>query len=328
MKVLIVCSGNVSDFIFKIHQAFIYEQIESLKKNFKVDYDTYFIKGKGILGYLWNLHKIKNKIKDFSPDIIHAHFGLSGLVSCLQKTVPVIVTFHGSDAYIYYVKLFSKLAANLSAYNIFVEEKLRNRINRHNKNVIVPCGIDLNVFYPMNKEIAREMLGLDNKNKNALFASGFDNPVKNYQLAKTAVANLNKDIKIIELKNKTREEVNLLLNACDLLILTSISEGSPQIIKEAMACNCPIVATDVGDVKEIIRDTEGCFLVSFKNKDKSKKTQSELIEETCQKIKEALRFAEQVGRTKGRARIIELGLDSETVAKKIFDVYKEVLEIK
>lgn len=328
MKVLIICSGNAENFNFKLHQSFIYEQIESLKHNFNIDYDTYFIKGKGILGYFSNLHNIKNKIKDFSPDILHAHFGLSGLVSCLQKTVPVIITFHGSDAYIYYVKLFSKIAANLSAYNIFVEKKLRNRINRHNKNVIVPCGIDLNVFYPMNKEIAREMIGLDNNTKYALFASGFDNPVKNYQLAKTAVTNLNKDITIIELKNKTRAEVNLSLNACDLLILTSISEGSPQIIKEAMACNCPIVATDVGDIKDIMGDTEGCYLISEKSNEKREMNNTNRIKETSEKVKEALKFAEQVGRTKGRTRIIELGLDSATVAKKIFDVYKEVLEIK
>ncbi|MBK7380894.1 MAG: glycosyltransferase [Ignavibacteriales bacterium] len=208
-------------------------------------------------------------------------------------------------------------------------------IKGHKNNAVIPCGLNLENFYPMNKNIAREMIGLSENKKYILFPSGFDNPVKNYPLAKKAVDNLNEEIEIIELKNKTREEVSLLLNACNLMLLTSFSEGSPQIIKEAMACNCPIVATDVGDIKEIIGDTEGCFLVSFKNKDsrrdgepKSKKTQSELIEETSQKIEEALKFAEQVGRTKGSTKIIELGLDSATVAKKIFDVYKEVLEIK
>ena len=78
------------------------------------------------------------------------------------------------------------------------------------------------------------------------------------------------------------------------MILTSFSEGSPQIIKESMACNCPIVSTDVGDVRDVIGETEGCYICSYDPKD------------VADKIKLALTYSEEKGRTNGRKRIIEL----------------------
>jgi len=123
MKVLIVCSGNGVNFDLQMHHAFIYEQVESLKQNFNVEYDTYLIKGKGVTGYLSNLPSLKKKIKSFVPDVVHAHYGLSGLLACLQIKVPVVITFHGSDAYIPFIKTLSKIAGRLSSFNIFVGEK-------------------------------------------------------------------------------------------------------------------------------------------------------------------------------------------------------------
>jgi glycosyltransferase involved in cell wall biosynthesis len=103
------------------------------------------------------------------------------------------------------------------------------------------------------------------------------------------------------------------MNASDVLILSSLHEGSPNVIKEAMACNCPIVTTNVGDVKWVLDNTDGCYISSFDPK------------EYVEKIKLALEFSEKNGRTKGRDRIIELGLDSVTIAKKIINVYQKVL---
>jgi len=109
------------------------------------------------------------------------------------------------------------------------------------------------------------------------------------------------------------KHVTAYLNAVDVLVLTSFSEGSPNVIKEAMACNCPIVATDVGDVREIIGDTEGCYIAGFDANDVAKKIQL------------ALQFGK---RTQGRNRLIELGLDSDTVAQKISSIYSNVLKNK
>jgi len=307
MKVLIVCSGNAENFDFKHHQAFVFEQIESIKKAFNIEYDTFFIKGKGITGYLNNIHVLRKKIKKFAPDIVHAHFGLSGLLACLQRKAPVIITFHGSDAYISKVKLLSKVAAGFSRFNIFVSDKIQNRIKGKSNFSIIPCGVNLDKFYPIDMKIAREKLDLENGRKYILFASSFSNSVKNSPLAFSAIGKLKMNAELIELKNRSRDEVNLLLNACNLLLLTSKTEGSPQIIKEAMACNCPIVATDVGDISDVIGKTEGCYLTSFEPDD------------VTDKVMLAIKFDK---RTNGREQIEHL--DNNIIVKKIFDIYQIV----
>jgi len=102
-------------------------------------------------------------------------------------------------------------------------------------------------------------------------------------------------------------------SASDVILLTSLWEGSPNVIKEAMACNCPIVTTDVGDVRWIIGDTEGCYIASLDPNDYSLK------------MKKALDFAQKSGKTNGRNRIIYLGLDADTIALRIIGVYEKVL---
>jgi teichuronic acid biosynthesis glycosyltransferase TuaC len=95
--------------------------------------------------------------------------------------------------------------------------------------------------------------------------------------------------------------------------VTSFSEGSPLVIKEAMACNCTIVSTNVGDVEWVLGDTEGCYIAVFDAKDVAKK------------LKLAIEFREEHQYTNGRNRITELGLDSETIAGRIMEVYKKVI---
>ena len=309
MKILIVCSGNVENFDFTIHQAFISEQIESLKQVFNIEYDTFFIKGKGIKGYLKNVSPLRKKIKGYLPDIVHSHFGLSGLLTCLQRIVPVVITFHGSDAHFSNVKFLSRIAAGLSSYNIFVSDKVQKIIKGKNSYSVIPCGINLDIFYPIDMKNAREKLNMEPKKKYILFSSSFTNSIKNSPLAFSAIEKLEMDYELIELKNRSREEVNLLLNASNLLLLTSISEGSPQIIKEAMASNCPIVATDVGDIKEVVGNMEGCYMTSFDPDD------------VAAKIRLALDFNK---RTNGRDNIKHF--DNKLIVKKIYKIYTGIIE--
>ncbi|MCD4680710.1 MAG: glycosyltransferase, partial [Bacteroidales bacterium] len=162
------------------------------------------------------------------------------------------------------------------------------------------------------KNKCREILNLDLQKKYILFSSFFSNAVKNYPLASKAISLLGykENVELLELKDCNREQVCLLMNAVDISLMTSTSEGSSQFVKEAMACNCPIVSTDVGDVRQNIKNLEGCYITSFDSQDVAKK------------LDLAFKFGK---RTKGRERIYELGLDIKTVTQNIISIYEKVI---
>jgi len=315
IRVLIVCSGNSKPgeaFNFSLHHSFIFEQTESLRK-IEIDFNFFFLKGKGITGYLKNYQNYIKLLNSFKPDIVHAHYGLSGLFANLQRKIPVITTFHGSDVFLFKAnRMMSIISHVLSKKSIVVNSKMAKILRLRNKTHIIPCGVDIKLSYPYKEEHSLCPPQLERVKTNILFSSRFDYYEKNFPLAKEVIALLGPDYNLIELKGYSRVEVNQLMNYCDVALMTSISEGSPLFIKEAMACNCPIVSTDVGDVREIIGNTNGCYITSFDPT------------EIAEKVKLAVQFHKIYKYTKGRDRIIELGLDSETIARKILEVYKSV----
>tara|TARA_B110000902_G_scaffold153600_1_gene176425 strand:- start:3878 stop:4810 length:933 start_codon:yes stop_codon:yes gene_type:complete len=267
MKVLIVCSGNFKggEENLSVHRAFIYDQALALrKKNIKVFF--FLIKGRGIMGYLKNISTLEQYVFQNNFDIIHAHSGLSGLLTSFSTKKPFVVTYHGSDINNWKIRTLSFFPIIKSSWNIFVNKDLFNKVSflAKNKSSIIPCGVDLELFKITSKEFAKKELKIFNERKIILFSSNFNNKVKNYPLAKAAINKLDYPVDFLEIKNRKREDIVKLLNAVDLLIMTSFSEGSPQIIKEALACNCPIISLDVGDVKKRIQNVENCIISSEK----------------------------------------------------------------
>lgn len=305
MTILIVASYNKGRFA-----PFIVEQAEALKKT-GCEIDFFGLQGKGVKGYLKNVPALKRKIKDFHPDIIHAHYGLSGLFANTQRKVPVVTTFHGSDINDPKVLRFSKMAMCLSAWNIFVSKKTLEIAQPKRKYSLLPCGIDLNDLQLTEKSVARRKMNLDEEKKYVLFAGAFDNAVKNAPLAKEAFELLNSsNIELLELKGYSRDEVTLLMCAVDAFFMTSHTEGSPQVIKEAMACGCPIVSVDVGDVRERLEGIEGCYVSETRNPG-----------DLANLLKNALDFNEK---TNGRGKIIADALDNRQVVGKMIDIYKTI----
>lgn len=305
IRVLVIANYNKGYF-----SPFVVEQVEALKKE-GVEVDFYGIIGKGIWGYLKNVHGICKKIHAFAPHLVHAHYGLSGLCANLQRIVPVVTTYHGSDIHSGGMLLkLSQMAMHLSAYNIFVSRKMLEMSGYKKNNAqILSCGVNLNRIKVVPRAEARRALGLDIHKKLVLFSGSFDNTIKNYELAREAVDRV-PEAELIELKGYSREEVNLLMNACDVQLTTSHRESGPLVVKEAMACGTPVVSVDVGDVKEVMGNTAGCYIAE-RNPD-----------DIANKIKQALAFQDK---TTGRLRIIELGLDNNVIARRLIDVYKGVI---
>lgn len=308
MKVLIVANHNKGKFT-----TFITEQVESLKRlGVKIDY--YGVHGKGISGYLSNRSALIAKIREYKPDLIHAHYGLSGLLANLQRQVPVVTTYHGSDIHSGgKVLFFSRLATWLSTANIFVTKQLlRQSRSKEKKSYVIACGIDAELFHPIDREEARKQLGWDLKGNYVLFAGAFDNNVKNSPLAKASVALLS-DVKLMEMRGYNREQVCWAMNAANCLLLTSFREGSPMVIKEAMSCGTPIVSVDVGNVIETTDGVEGVYICS---------RDPQIIAKNIQ------RALEHKEKTNGRQAIINKGFTIEHVAEEILGVYKNVLAKK
>ncbi|MBW1612698.1 MAG: glycosyltransferase [Deltaproteobacteria bacterium] len=320
MNVLFVVSGNSDNFPIA---PFIQSQGLALT-NLGVNIEYFRIQGKGLLGYLGNVPKLRSFIKSKNFNIIHAHYVLSGWVSVLTLCrLPIICSFMGSDTY---GDTNSQGKRKLSSYNIIVLAKFiqpflnkiivkSNTIYRYiwlkNKAEIIPNGVNISAFMEIDKKKCRELLGMNMNCRHILFFGDQNNPRKNFFLAKNSYNKLG--LSMVEILNPypvEPSEVPLYMNAGDVVVLSSYLEGSPNVIKEAMACNIPIVSTDVGDVRWVIGDTEGCYISSYDAEDMAKK------------IKLALKFA---NRTNGRQRILDLGLDSETIAKRIIELYEKIL---
>ena len=376
MKILIVASDKNGRFA-----PFIEEQLVALEAR-GMEVLRYGITGTGILGYLRELPALRRMIRSVRPDLIHAHYGLSGLLANLQRRVPVVTTYHGSDINVPSILRFSKIAMRLSAHNIFVSkrnvvialgdeamrllgdkakgtmdevkgERLEVKGEENGKadiqaftpytlhstpteaftpkNTLLPCGV--NIPEPWNEMQHQQVeqltlkqwvqSKLDKEIKYVLFAGAFDNAVKDPELAKSVIAVYNssfansqspiadRQIELIELKGYTREQVTALMYHCHALLMTSKTEGSPQVVKEAMACGCPIVSVDVGDVAERTSGVEGCYVVPTREP-----------KDIAEALRKALAFN---GCTNGRERIIEMGLSNEQVAKQLEGIYANVL---
>ena len=129
MKILIVCSKTSQNIELMKDRPYIYEQVKATHNiDPSVKFEYYFITQKGILGYLSNIFPLANKIKREKYDIIHAHYGLSGLVAAMQRLSPVIITYHGSDINRRFNRFLSFIASMLSSYSIFVSAKLRSKL--------------------------------------------------------------------------------------------------------------------------------------------------------------------------------------------------------
>ena len=306
MRVLIVANHNTGSYA-----PFIVEQVNALR-NLGVEIDYFGVRGKGAFGYLTNFTPLKTKIRKYNPDLLHAHYGLSGLLANMQREVPVVTTYHGSDVHSRGQNLFlSSVAMTFSAYNIFVSEGLQKTANHNGqKQCVQPCGVDTNTFCQIDRLEARNNLKWDINANIVLFAGAFDNDVKNSPLAKVAVA-LVPDAHLMEMRGYTREQVNWAMNAANCLLVTSHREGSPQVVKEALTCGTPIVSVDVGDVKEMTNGIEGCFITTRD------------AENIANALKQAIVFQ---GKTSGPQRIVERNLSNEFVARRILEIYQKVIK--
>lgn len=259
---------------------FIEQQIKGLRQ-LSLDVEVLFVNRlqEGMSVYTDLRKRIRAKIAHLQPDIVHAMYGgiMADQVTKAVHDKPTVVTFHGSDLLGEHLSGFlrqciarygvwsSWKAARRASRIVVVSQVLRDALPQdvdRSKVKIIPCGIDLERFKPLNRDICRERLGWDANRFHVLFYNS-DDPVKRPDLARATVQatqRLGMNAEIHLLYGVPNNDVPIWINASDVLLLTSLHEGSPTIVKEALACNLPVVSVDVGDVREQIQGVKGCYL--------------------------------------------------------------------
>jgi glycosyltransferase involved in cell wall biosynthesis len=303
--------------------SFVRTQVECLKRA-GVTVELLLIQGRPQkLMYAKAALEIRRRLANDSIDLVHAHYSYAGMIACTQWKVPVVVSYCGDDilgtigakgkpTVLSKVVVMAGCMLSRHADAVIVKSReMANKLKRQNV-YIIPHEIDFEVFHPVKKSYARGVLRLDPGKKYLLFAANPQIPVKRFPLAKAVAEELKKrdpSVELLVVCKESQDRLNFFMNACDALVFTSYQEGSPNVVKQAMACNLPIVATDVGDVAEVIGGTEGCYVCKPD------------VSEFAKCISDILRHPQ---RTRGHEQVQHLA--GPVVAKRVIDVYEQVLK--
>ena len=261
-------------------QPFVKSQIQSLR-NQGLQVDVFNIRGnESRWNYIKAFVTIRRFINRKQYDIIHGHYVYSGLIAASQRRVPSVVSFMGSDLNGSpkangkmqtkgYVDIFLSHLLEFMIDGIVVKtRRMRERLLRPQKSILVPNGVDFGTFFPMPQKKARRQIGIeeDSRMKYILFAGGPSSPAnKGFELAERTIRELesqNCRVELLTASGVSHQRMPYYMNAADALLLASLKEGSPNVIKEALACNLPVVSTDVGDVSEVIKGVDCCTIVA------------------------------------------------------------------
>ena len=308
MRVLFICrqktKTNVSPFVKSQAQALI-------KEGIKVDF--FLIKNNGVFGYLKSIRELIHYSKSREYDIYHAHYSFSGYVASLAKKKPLVVSLLGTDVIKSSLsRSILKIVSSMCDWSgIIVKSDQMKNLLKIKKVQVVPNGVSFDTFHPINQKKARSILNWNLEEKIILFNGHKSNPIKNYALAEKAVNLCKNNITIVEMKNLDQEKLNLYYNACDVFLSTSLWEGSPNTIKEAMACNTNIISTNVGDVNYLFGKEKYNRICTFDPL------------EISTTITNALMVKKE--NNKGRERLIHLSLQGTDVAQKLIKLYHTIL---
>lgn len=307
------------------NQSFIKAQVDSLVDG-GVECEVLSLRGRGWTKYLTGPWQVRQALRRSRFDVLHAHYSYCAAV-CLWQGVPVVASLLGSDLVGHADKdgrhsalsrsghrLLARFVAGRSATCIVKSQRMRDDLGSDAQ--IIPNGVDCQRFHPLadgDREAVRQSLGLRQECRYVLFGGDPKRTVKRYPLAQAAVAaaggRVPFPLEIMALSGLSHEEVVRCMQACDLLLLTSSSEGSPNVVKEAMAAGMAVVAVDVGDTRERLAGVSGCRV-----------TDTDDAETIGAAIAGVLLSDEP---REGRAAVAELR--SEQVAARIIAIYQQAV---
>lgn len=289
---------------------FVWQQAEQLRQ-YGHAVDVVNVLGfQSKMNYLRGAVDVARKTSSMPYDVVHAHYGFTAFAAACRLNAPLVLTLHGSDVLgSRFERFCSKLISRFADAVIVVSEEMC----RHVPGIVIPCGVDLNVFRPYDRNEARVRLQWPIDKRLILFPFDPTRLVKRYDLARAAVEQIVKegvDAQLVTVSNVENSEMPWYYSAADVMILCSDREGSPTAVKEAMSCDLPVVATDVGDMRQILSTVVGTRLCTHE------------VTDIAHNIREVLDTPRN-GRFERRAAMTKY--DQALTVEKIIGVYNAVL---
>jgi teichuronic acid biosynthesis glycosyltransferase TuaC len=309
MKVLFVSKANADGKPGVV----VGNQMASLRKYGDMEISYFPITGKGISTYIKHIFKLKKFLKANRCDIVHANYSFCGFTASLAGAKPLVVSLMGSDTK---TTGWLKMATRYFLHNrwtttIVKSASMADDLQPKRTVEIIPNGVDIDLFSSVTREEALQFAQFNPAKKHIVFVGDPSRYSKNGDLAKEVVQRIEHlPIELHIVQNRPHSEIIRYMIAADVILMTSRYEGSPNVIKEAMACNKPIVSTNVGDVAMLLENVAGCYVCA---------QDAQILSEALIK---ALHFAENQGATTGVEKLQALGIDAASTARKISSIYR------
>jgi glycosyltransferase involved in cell wall biosynthesis len=302
--------------------SFVLRQIHFLRSA-GVDVEVFAFRGsKKLLSYLRAWRRLQGQLQQRRYDLVHAQFGQSALLPW-PKRLPLVVTFRGCELLgdkgpdgrtTWAGKLLQRLCQMAAAHAdavITVSEHMVACLPSSIRPHVIPSGLDFDILPCLPHEEARRLLQLPATDRLVLFVGNPEEARKRYELARRAVAILNETLpaKLIVAWLTPHKNIPVFMSACDVLVFTSFQEGSPNVVKEALACNLPVVSVAVGDVPQRLRGISGCEVCG-----------DDRPETIAAALEGVLRRGQRI---RGREAVQDL--DERLLTAKLIEIYRSVL---
>jgi glycosyltransferase involved in cell wall biosynthesis len=289
---------------------FIKRQVDSLTAR-GISNEVLLIRGfESKINYLRGIQEVREVLNKNRFDLVNVHYGLTTFTSNWIKGYPLVYTYYGSDVMDSLQGRISRAFASHANVHIVKSAQMKERLGIKSA-IVLPDGIDLNLFKPIDKQEARRLLQVSPDARIILFIGNPASKVKRFWLAKDVVQKVSRefpDVQLMPLSGMPQEQLPAYYGAADLLLATSAWEGSPNCIKEALACGLPIVSTDVGDVRKRIQGVSSSYV------------ETDSPDALAAHVMQILRNPQ---RTNGGEHIESLSWDH--IAERIESVYEDVL---
>lgn len=245
---------------------FVADQVAALRATGEVDVEVFHWDARR-RPWRYALAALELALTHVEADVVHAHYGLSGVVAlAAPRRLPLVLTVHGRDCHHPVVKRLTSLVARRAAAVVAVSDELAARCP-FPVAAVIPPGVDLEQFHPLPRAEARARLGLRDRPRHLIvFPADPQRPEKRYADAQALVARLAQKRPDVELKavfGRPRAEMPLWLNAADAVVVTSEREGYGLACVEALACDVPVLSTPVGVAPALLAGVEGCLCAPF-----------------------------------------------------------------